>query len=423
MRKLLLILAFLWCPLAAAQSISGSAGTGNSFSGQFINWTASQGGPYTQASGVTNYAIMSPTGVAPTQADLTSQQYHHHTRVAMNAARTRIWVASSSALQNEDSNGQQTVLFTSANNGATWSAPITASPPQDTMSNTVGDPNSRIEWSRAFVSAGGALYYVSAVQTGSGANALVLTAVVCNDDGTVGTPFLIDNDAYSPLGGVAAITYDPTLGPQILPTAALYGVWGGSILGGNVRAWTGWVYEGTNSFTEPAAFNRDAGGNYVVRLWRATVNNTTKVFASLVNAAGNQVSQVSATNIPNAPSQLAALRLSDGRIVVVLNPNDGTNRANIALGLFDGITGNQIGVYYIRQNIPTTPTYAGVGKGGGGAYFGLFQNGNTLWVSYSLQKESVGASTVDLTQLNFLLQRDVAPFSNDNDPAWLEKAA
>lgn len=386
-----------------------------------LNWTASQAGPYTQAPGVTNYAIMSPSGVAPTQADLTSHQYHHHTQIAWNAAKTRLWVASSSGLQNEDANGQMTVLFTSANSGSSWSAPIAALPPQDAMSNTQGDPASRIGWSRWFVLSGGNLYYVSAVQTGSTANALVLSAVQCNDNGTVGTPFLIDNDTYAPLSGISAITYDGVLGPALLPEASLFGVWGGSIFGGNVRAWTGWAYQNTQTFTEPATF--PIPGNLYMRLWRQTTGTMTKLSSSIHDASGTQLSAITATNIPNAPSQAAALKLTDGRIAVVLNPNDGTNRANIALGLFDGTSGQLLSVYYIRTNIPTTPTYAGNGKSGGGAYFGMVQNGNILWISYSLQKESVAASSVDLTQLNWLLKRDIDPASNDNDPMWLEKAA
>ena len=359
-----------------------------------LNWTASQGGPYAQAPGVTNYAIMSPSGAAPTQADLTSHQYHHHTQIAWNAAKTRVWVGTSSALQNEDSNGQQTVLFTSANGGTTWSGPIAALPPQDTMSNTTGSGASRVGWSRAFVTVGGVLYYVSAVQSGSTATALALVAVVCNDDGSVGAPFLISSASYTALGCCTQLTYDGVLGPQVLPTADIYGVWGGSIFGAPVLPWVGWSYQNTDAYAEPAAFPV-SGGRYM-RLWRQTTGTTTKLSASIIDSAGKPVSAIIPTNLPNVPSQAAALKLADGRIAVVLNPNDGANRANIAIGLFDGNSGQMLKVYYLRSGISTVPTYAGAGKSGGGAYFGMAQNGNDLWVSYSLQKESVAASKVNV---------------------------
>lgn len=362
-----------------------------------LNWTATQGGPYTQASGVTNYPIMSPSGVSPTQADLTSHRYHHHTQIAWNAAKTRLWVSSSSALNGEDTNGQMTVLFTSTNGGATWSAPITATPPQDAMSDTSGDSNSRICWSRAFVTLSGTLYCISAVQSGSSATALALVAVSCNDNGTVGTPFLISPASYSPLGGISSISYDGVLGPQLLPTANLFGVWGGSIFGGTVQPWVGWAYQNTNSFTEPAAFS--IPGNKYMRLWRQTTGTMSQLSASILDASGNPTGAILLTNLPNAPSQAAALNLTDGRIAVVLNPNDATNRSNIALGLFSGTTGQLLNVYYIRSGLSTTPTYSGSGKSGGGAYFGLVQNGNILWISYSLQKESVAASSVDVSVL------------------------
>ena len=61
----------------------------------------------------------------------------------------------------------------------------------------------------------------------------------------------------------------------------------------------------------------------------------------------------------------------------------------------------------IRQGLTGTPTYSGTGKGGGAQYPDAVQVGNYLYVSYSMQKESIGFSRVLIPGL-----------ADDNSDAW-----
>ena len=108
---------------------------------------------------------------------------------------------------------------------------------------------------------------------------------------------------------------------------------------------------------------------------------------------GTTWSELRETDIPNAPGFTQALRLSDGRIAITGNQE--STRATLYLAIYDPFEVTT-SVYSILSSVSTTPTYAGTYKGGGAAYQDMVQVGNELYVSYSLQKESVGFSRVTI---------------------------
>lgn len=375
---------------------------------QFLKWNSTGlWGNYTLAPGLTNVTVMVPDGTTPAPLTLTSHRYHHHTRITVRPSG-RLWIATTSGLDAEDKAGQMQVLFTSTDGGVTWTAPISAVPSQSVMAD--GATPARIIWSRAFVTYGGNLYLVSAVQSPASSNSqgLVLIGTQCNDDGSVGTPFLVSTDSYTALSGITQPVYDPVLGPALFPTASLYGPWGGSNPGftpatfGSVITQDGGV--SSPQFVEPATFSIDGGSMNLQRLWRKLTgilqNNA---WSQLSTDGGATWSPLAVTDIPDAPSAKGVIRLPDGRTALVGNPNNRTDvgantRDPLYLALFD-TTGSLTSVYAVRQGISPTPTYAGAGKVGGAAYPDVCTDGTNLYVSYSLQKESVGFTKIPISGL------------------------
>jgi hypothetical protein len=374
--------------------------------GQFVDWgaTALQGN-YTLAPGApgaSTAAILNPSGATPTPADLLSHRYHHHTRTLNHNGRQ--WVGFSSSLDGEDESGQLTALMSTFDGGATWTGPAIAIPSQSTMTSTIGVTANRICQSNGFYINGGSLFFVSAITSGDSNTGLALAAVQCNDDGSIGSPFLITTAAYAPLGGFTAISYDAVNGPPLLAQAKIYGRWGGSIPGFPPIEFAGWFTQGGNSqrWTEPVTYKIDGTGLNLQRLMRKTAGNNMMNFwwSSLSTDGGVTWGPIYPTNLPNSPSAGGGLRLPDGRIALVFNPIDHTtNRDPLALALFSGTTGALVSMYGIWQGQSATPVYAGAAKSGGASYADISFDGTYLWISASLHKESVVVAKIALAGL------------------------
>lgn len=342
----------------------------------------------------TNYTILTPSGAAPVEATLGSHRYHHHTSI--HVFSSRVWVMSSSSLNNEDASGQMAVIFSSADNGSSWSAPAILVAPQSTMDDTTGDASRRICWPRGFYETGGKLYAVVNVQSGSSATALALLATECVSDGSLGTTKLLSPSSYTPIATFPSYSYDAALDAALTPTVNLYGSIGGPYPGTTPQAWTGWLLQDGDYWVEPVTFARDGTGTWLQRLWRKTTGtNTGWWWLQDSHDGGAAWSPAVLTNIPNSPAAGAAIRLADGRVAMVGDLNSG--RDPLHLALFNPVSGQLSSIYAVRSGVSGTPTYAGAGKAGGAQYPGIHYDGTNLWVSYSLQKESVGATKIPLS--------------------------
>jgi len=357
----------------------------------------------TEAPGLTNYTVGAPSGAAPTEGDLASHRYRHHTAVAEHNGR--VWVANSSAGTNEGAGGQMTVVANSLTGVVSFSAPILVIPPQSAFSGTGAAlvPGTRVTYPSCFAKHGGKLYLIGAIDEFSATGALgdtigiALVARECNDDGTVGPLFRISTEAYTPASGVSAIAYDPVLGPPLLAIAKLYGQWGGSHPDETQVSWTMWAKQGSAIYAEPTTIDVNGDGTYMIRLWRRLTAPDHHFWVQYSEDGGATWSAIRETDIPNAPSTAFALRLADGRIALVGNMN--SDRDPLYLALFDGPELVRSDLYYVRQGVPTEPTYPGEYKGGGASYASLYLGATDLWVSYSIAKETIGVTRIPLAGL------------------------
>jgi len=359
-------------------------------------------GPYDALAGAEHFVVLEPSGAEPVEHDIASHRYRHHSRVAVH--KGRVWVAFSSGCVGEDASGQMVAAAYSDDDGKSWSAPLAVVPPQsawrrpDDPEQPGYQPDTRICYPRAFVRHEGALYLVAAVDAVNGLLDLTgaaLVAAACRDDGSIGPPVRVSAAPYPPKPGCAAIDYDDRLGPALFGDADRFGHWGGSTPGNAASAWTGWLaYRGV-SFAEPALIPLDADGRRWLRLWRRlSRGNRVRLYASFSEDGGARFGPPFRTSIPNAPSSMAGLRLNDGRIALVGNPMDGaTNRDPLYLAVFDA-DGMIESVRAVRQGLSGAAAFPGWNKHGAASYPGIAQDGDRLYISYSINKETIGLTRV-----------------------------
>ena len=284
--------------------------------------------------------MIAPDGREPVEHDIATHRYHHHTRVAVH--RGKVWVAFSSGGTNEDSSGQSAAVVCSGDDGVSFSAPLRVLPPQSGWKRDGAgyESGSRIAYPRAFVIDDGALYLIVAIDAVQGTLDLVgaaLVAVECRDDGSVSPPVRISSAACPPLEGVAPIPHDPVLAAALFSKADRFGHWGGSTPGNPPSEWTGWLSHEGQSYAEPATAPLDAEGKRWIRLWRLlSRGDRRRVYATVSEDGGATYSAPIRTDIPNSPSSLALLLLSDGRLALIGNPVDagGVNRDPLYLAIF-----------------------------------------------------------------------------------------
>lgn len=367
--------------------------------------SVSNSGPYTVASGVSNYLIASPSGGAILEGSPTTHQYHHHTRISWDDPT--IAVACSSAYTNEADSGMQTHIYFSTNMGVNWSAATVVVPSQSIWTNvpygstTIGQ---RISYPRDFQTHSGTNWLVCAVdhyyttayrEVG---DALFACAVFTNQ--TIGTLYRISTNDYYQSNGYPAVLpdFNQPLSDLLMSNTIVFGHWGGRSNVAPTTVWNHWVdYTGINVFVEPTTFSADGSRANLHRLWRSGLMSD-RLHQSFSRDSGATWTQINICQVPNAPTASTALRLSDGRFCIVTNPKDTTGQDRDPL--FMALTGvnsmTVTNVLAIRQGLVQTPTYAGWGKHGGASYASAVQAGTNLLVAYSLQKESLGFSVVPI---------------------------
>lgn len=360
----------------------------------------------TAAPGLTNYTVGTPNGETPTESDLASHRYRHHTAVAEHNGR--VWVANSSGGTNEGAGGQMTVVASSLVSSVSFSAPTLVIPPQSTFSGT-GDAlqtGTRVTYPRCFAVHEGKLYLIGAVDQFVNTPALgdtlaiALFACECKDDGTIGPLFRVSSQSYTPMDDADLVNYDAVLGPPLLERAILHGIWGGSHPDSAQLPWTMWAKQGGAIYCEPTTIDIKGDGSYFVRLWRRLTAPDTRVWGQYSRDGGTTWSDIRELDIPNSPSSLAGTRLPNGKIALVGNMNTGeTLRDPLYLALFDPDYCVRQSLYYVRQGVETVPTYPGEYKGGGAQYPGVWVGPTDLWVSYSIAKETIGVTRIPLSGL------------------------
>lgn len=361
---------------------------------------------YITVPNVTNYTVLDPDGQTPTEASLATHRYRHHVAVGLTA--DKVWVAFSSSGTNEDAAGQMVAGASMDKIGSSFAAPVSLLPPQSAWSGTgTYTAGTRIAMPRCFVTSGGSLYLVSAVEDINAdrkREGAALIATECKNDGTAGTPVRISAAAYTAANGVSTINYDGTLAAAIYAEAKLYGVWGGSDVGvANQSDWIGNISEGGFTFTEPVTVRIDANdANDLYQLWRKTSGDTSRWWGRRSLDGGVTWSTLAETLFPNAPSAGCGLRLSDGRVVFVFNPRNrtsgGSTRDPLLMAVFTS-TMQPRRLYAVRTGLTPSPTYAGINKDGGAAYPGIAADATNIWVGYSIHKESIGCSKILLASL------------------------
>ncbi len=339
--------------------------------------------------------------------DIATHKYHHHTRIWQMGQTTAI--AYSSACTNESDGGKQTVISFSTNAGATWGSPVLAVPSQSAWTNGYGvNRDTFIVYPRNWQYTNGTNWLIAAVESFDSSVRIVgeaLFALPVFTNGTVGTLMRISTNTYSALDGKTTPTFSQALHDLLMPYSIVYGCWGGTRPGATPDSeWIGWAIKYTpwvNYYVEPNTFSADGSTTNLYRIWRVVsqyaTNNLYLEQQRSTNSGANW-SDWQQTGIPNTPAETVGRRLTDGRFVIVGNPQMYIQDVSIwrdplFCAISDVNSTTITNVYAVRQGDSGTPIYPFVsGKGGGAQYPDCIQVGDYLYVSYSLHKESVGFS-------------------------------
>lgn len=360
-------------------------------------------GPYTLAAGITTYTLLTPNGNTPDISDLSSPKYHHHPCGILTP--NKFFGLFSASGTNEDAGGQFITGVSMNKDGSNISAPFMVFPPQSTWNGTGASTplGGRVSYTRCKAVLNGTTYLTIATDdiVSGGRQGAALSAVQVNDDGSVGSPFLISTQTYTAQGGVATIPYDPVLGPPLYAIAKLYGRFGGSQPGTVASDWQAFTTQGGDTFTEPTTKALNSSNYYFARFWRKTTGTNQSVFwVQTSTDGGNNWTVLTPTNIPNSGSASWIGDVSATRSCFAFNPQDGaTNRDPLALLTFNRQTGNPLAVNAIRQGLTQTPIYAGTNKLGGAQYPSFDADTSNIYVLASEQKETMRVTLIPLTSL------------------------
>lgn len=380
---------------------------GWSWNGRSLN------GPYTTPTEVLPETIVfEPNGASVTEGDIASWRYSHHTDILARSGA--LYLASTRAADGELDSGQITVAYISANLGVNWAGPYVLMGPEDDFNEAPTAEGPRVCQLDCWAVYSGTLYAILGLEDMPDGDTsplgIGLFARSVASDGTLGAIFRVTEPTYTPRPGKALIAHDAILGPPLLAYATIWGKWAGTHPSvGTPEAWstrikTAIPLGGGIVLGEPTVVAMDGTDTELLRYWRQGGNvagedtSRRRVFAHRSSDGGDTWGTVVSTDIPDAPSSTRALRLADGRVVVVGNPNNGSivrERLYAAVGTvgradFDA-------VYDAATALTDDPTYFGAAKEGGPAYPGAAQIGSTLFVSYSLQKERLAVRGIAIS--------------------------
>ncbi len=116
---------------------------------------------------------------------------------------------------------------------------------------------------------------------------------------------------------------------------------------------------------------------------------------------GNRWSERLITNLPDGDSRLHALKLSNGRYVILNNPNLARYRIPLSIAVSkDGVHYDRIANVRVEQ---TNKRYSGHAKAPGYQYARAIESAGSVWVIYSVNKEDIELSIIPLEELDNLL--------------------
>lgn len=115
------------------------------------------------------------------------------------------------------------------------------------------------------------------------------------------------------------------------------------------------------------------------------------------NDKGNSWSKPVQSNFPDADSRLYGLRLSNGRYVLLNNPNLSRYRIPLSIALSsDGKKFDRIANIRIEQ---TNKKFSGHAKAPGYQYVRAIEQAGKLWIIYSVNKEDVEITAISLEEI------------------------
>ncbi|MEI9808037.1 MAG: exo-alpha-sialidase [Bacteroidota bacterium] len=115
------------------------------------------------------------------------------------------------------------------------------------------------------------------------------------------------------------------------------------------------------------------------------------------NDNGSSWSAPERSNFPDADSRLYGMRLSNGRYVLLNNPNLSRYRVPLSIALStDGKKYDRMANIRIEQ---TNKKYSGHAKAPGYQYMRAFEHAGKLWIIYSVDKENIEITTVSLEEI------------------------
>lgn len=118
------------------------------------------------------------------------------------------------------------------------------------------------------------------------------------------------------------------------------------------------------------------------------------------------------SNFPEADSRLYGLRLSNGRYVLICNPNLARYRVPLSVAVSsDGLIYDRIANVRIEQ---TNKRYSGHAKAPGYQYVRAMEHDKRLWVIYSVNKEDVEVASIPLTEIDRLYSTNYRYAGNDS---------
>lgn len=107
------------------------------------------------------------------------------------------------------------------------------------------------------------------------------------------------------------------------------------------------------------------------------------------------------TDIPNEPTAISLKLWSDGRLAMVGNAQDYSTfqRDPLYIAMLDTSTLKVGTLKALRQGITSIPIYAGTNKAGGASYADQDEENGKVLVSYSVHKETLGATEFITTSI------------------------
>jgi 4-hydroxy-tetrahydrodipicolinate synthase len=322
-------------------------------------------------------------------------QYNHHAAIACFDGR--FFAAWSAGWVNEDAPGQTVVWSTSAD-GRRWSEPLEAVP----------TPEGRARWTCGqFWERDGRLYLLAHRTTRARYVDGEAAPGVCWPD-LVLEAFLWAGDGWTPQGVILKDLY-VNEGPRALPdgTYLMTGEDGrheSSVAVGGVARLDDWLLTVVAPRTGPAPIKMSeptwyATDDGAVRLLMRDDGGSRRVWMSVSRDWARTWTPPAPTDFTDAQSKVRALRLADGRVVLVNNPSSaGERRRLLTVAVSqDGCVFSAMHV--LRFDLEARARMPGMHKVPGFDYPHAVEADGRLWIIYAVNKEDIEVSAVALEDL------------------------